>query len=153
MTQAVKNPPANVRNTGRRLRLDPWVGKIPWGRKWQPTPVCLPGNSLDRESWWATVHSVAKSQTQLKWLSKRYQADIKKEKKKRKEWEVPSIDTSLKTGMRVRSLIYPMAASQFCACSGSLLIFGGLKYLFFISYLLCPLSFLLGDFSLGMELK
>ena len=23
----------------RRLRLDPWVGKIPWRRKWQPTPV------------------------------------------------------------------------------------------------------------------
>ena len=23
----------------------PWVGKIPWGRKWPPTPVCLPGKS------------------------------------------------------------------------------------------------------------
>ena len=22
---------------------DPWVGKIPWRRKWQPTPVILPG--------------------------------------------------------------------------------------------------------------
>ena len=22
---------------------DPWVGKIPWSRKWQPTPVFLPG--------------------------------------------------------------------------------------------------------------
>ena len=27
----------------RRLRLDPWVGKIPWRREWQPTPVSLPG--------------------------------------------------------------------------------------------------------------
>ena len=26
----------------RRLRLDPWVGKNPWGREWQPTPVSLP---------------------------------------------------------------------------------------------------------------
>ena len=26
-----------------RPRLDPWVGKIPWRRKWQPTPVSLPG--------------------------------------------------------------------------------------------------------------
>ena len=26
----------------RRHRFDPWVGKIPWRRKWQPTPVCLP---------------------------------------------------------------------------------------------------------------
>ena len=27
----------------RRPRFDPWVGKIPWRRKWQPTPVLLPG--------------------------------------------------------------------------------------------------------------
>ena len=25
------------------LGLDPWVGKIPWRRKWQPTPVLLSG--------------------------------------------------------------------------------------------------------------
>ena len=24
-------------------RFDPWVGRIPWDRKWQPTPVFLPG--------------------------------------------------------------------------------------------------------------
>ena len=27
----------------RRLGFDPWVRKIPWRRKWQPTPVLLPG--------------------------------------------------------------------------------------------------------------
>ena len=27
----------------RRCRFHPWVGKIPWRRKWQPTPVFLPG--------------------------------------------------------------------------------------------------------------
>ena len=27
----------------RRPRFDPWVRKIPWRRKWQPTPVSLPG--------------------------------------------------------------------------------------------------------------
>ena len=26
----------------RRLEFDPWVGRIPWRRKWQPTPVFLP---------------------------------------------------------------------------------------------------------------
>ena len=26
-----------------RTGLDSWVGKIPWRRKWQPTPVLLPG--------------------------------------------------------------------------------------------------------------
>ena len=29
----------------RRPGFDPWVGKIPWRRKWQPTPVFLPGKS------------------------------------------------------------------------------------------------------------
>ena len=28
-----------------RHGFDPWVGKIPWRRKWQPTPVFLPGVS------------------------------------------------------------------------------------------------------------
>ena len=27
----------------RRPWFDPWVRKIPWGGKWQPTPVFLPG--------------------------------------------------------------------------------------------------------------
>ena len=29
----------------RRSGFDPWVGKIPCRRKWQPTPVLLPGKS------------------------------------------------------------------------------------------------------------
>jgi len=29
----------------KRYRFDPWVGKILWRRKWQPTPVFLPGES------------------------------------------------------------------------------------------------------------
>ena len=37
-----------------------------WRRKWQPTPVILSGESMDRGSWQATVHGVAKSQA---WLS------------------------------------------------------------------------------------
>ena len=30
--------------------FDPWVRKIPWRRKWQPTPVFLPGESQGRGS-------------------------------------------------------------------------------------------------------
>ena len=37
----VKNLPANARDM--RHRFDPWVGKIPWRRAWQPTLVFLPG--------------------------------------------------------------------------------------------------------------
>ena len=29
----------------RRRRFDPWVRKIPWRRKRQPTPLFLPGKS------------------------------------------------------------------------------------------------------------
>ena len=34
----------------KRPGLDPWVGKIPWSRKWQPTPVFLPGESHGQRS-------------------------------------------------------------------------------------------------------
>ena len=37
----VKNPPANAGD--RRCRFNPWDGKIPWRRAWQPTPVFLTG--------------------------------------------------------------------------------------------------------------
>ena len=37
----VKNPPVNTGDIKRR-RFDLWVRKIPWKRKWQPTPVFLP---------------------------------------------------------------------------------------------------------------
>ena len=30
--------------------FDPWVGKIPWRRKWQPTPVFLTGKSHGQRS-------------------------------------------------------------------------------------------------------
>ena len=30
--------------------FNPWVGKIPWSRKWQPTPVFLPEESPGRRS-------------------------------------------------------------------------------------------------------
>ena len=31
-------------------RFSPWVGKIPWRRKWQPTPIFLPGESHGQRS-------------------------------------------------------------------------------------------------------
>ena len=30
--------------------FNPWVGKIPWKREWQPTPVFLPGKSHGQRS-------------------------------------------------------------------------------------------------------
>ena len=34
----------------RRPGFNPWVRKIPWRRKWQPTPVFLPGESHGQRS-------------------------------------------------------------------------------------------------------
>ena len=44
----VKNLPAKKKKKEsacqcRRHGFDPWVGTIPWSKKWQPTPVFLPG--------------------------------------------------------------------------------------------------------------
>ena len=35
---------------GGRPGLSPWVGKIPWRRAWQPTPVLLPGEPHGQRS-------------------------------------------------------------------------------------------------------
>ena len=44
----------------RRLEFDPWVGKIPWRRKWQPILVLLPEESHGQRSLEGyTVHGVA----------------------------------------------------------------------------------------------
>ena len=63
----VKNPAAKAGDL--RDGFKPWVGKIPWRRAWQPTPVFLPGESHGQRSLGATVHRVTKSQTELKGLS------------------------------------------------------------------------------------
>ena len=34
----------------QETQFDPWVGKIPWRGKWQPTPVFLPGRSHGHRS-------------------------------------------------------------------------------------------------------
>ena len=40
-----------------------WVGKLPWRRTWQLTPVFLPGESHGQRSLQDTVYKIAKSQT------------------------------------------------------------------------------------------
>ena len=41
-----------------------------WRRKWQPTPVFLPGESQGRGSLVAAVCGITQSRTRLKWLSR-----------------------------------------------------------------------------------
>ena len=57
VAQMVNNPPTMEES---------WVGKIPWRRAWQPTPVFLPGESHGLRSLVGyTVHGVTKSRTGL----------------------------------------------------------------------------------------
>ena len=57
----VKNSPANTGDP-RDVGSIPGLGRFPWSRKWQSTPVFLPGKFHGERGWWATVHGVAKSQ-------------------------------------------------------------------------------------------
>ena len=60
----------------RRRRFHPWVRKIPWSRKWQPTPVFLPGASHGQRSLvgyspWNNErvgHDLATKQQKHKWV-------------------------------------------------------------------------------------
>ena len=48
----------------RRRGFDSWAGKIPWRRKWQPTPVFLPGGYHgQRNPVGYTVHEIVESDT------------------------------------------------------------------------------------------
>ena len=61
IAQLVNHLPA-MQETG----FDSWVGKIPWGRKWQLTPVFLPGESQGQRSLAGYIlQGVAKQSVQL----------------------------------------------------------------------------------------
>jgi len=45
-----KEPAHQCRRHKRQGGFYPWVGKIPWRRKWQPTPVFLSGESHGQRS-------------------------------------------------------------------------------------------------------
>ena len=60
----VKNPPATAGDT-RDTGFGPWVRKIPWSRKGQPTPIFLPGKFHGQRRLAGYSPWVSKSQTQL----------------------------------------------------------------------------------------
>ena len=63
----VKHHPANAGDTGDGSI--PGSGRAPGGGHGNPLHYSWLENPMDRGAWWATVHSVTKSQTQLKWHS------------------------------------------------------------------------------------
>ena len=65
VAQTEKNLPAMQETHTVQRRFNPWVGKIPWSRKWQPTPVFLPGEFHGQRSLVGYSPWVAKSRTRL----------------------------------------------------------------------------------------
>ena len=63
----VKNPPANAGDV-RDMGSVPGVGRSPGGGHGNPLQYSSLENRMDRAAWWAAVHGVTKSQTQLKQL-------------------------------------------------------------------------------------
>ena len=61
----VENPPANA----GECRFGPWSGRSSGGGHGNPLQYSCRESLMDRGARWATVHSIAKSQTQLKRLS------------------------------------------------------------------------------------
>ena len=50
MTLVLKNPNARQCRRHKRLGFDFWVGKVPWRKAWQSSPVLLPGEPQRQRS-------------------------------------------------------------------------------------------------------
>ena len=67
--------PGGLQSMGLRRVGHDWTTSLAlftflhWKRKWQPTPVFLPGESQGGGAWWAAVYGVAQNRTWLKQLS------------------------------------------------------------------------------------
>ena len=64
----VKNPPVSAGDM-RDVGSIPGSGRSPGGGNGYPLQYSCLENPMNRGAWWATVHRVTKSQTQIKWLS------------------------------------------------------------------------------------
>ena len=60
----VKNPPASA-GDAKDVGSFPWWGRSPGGGNGSPLQYSCLENLTDREAWWATVHGVEESRTQL----------------------------------------------------------------------------------------
>ena len=75
MALVVKDPPANAGDAREKGSI-PGLGRTPGEGNDNPLQYSCLDNPMDRGAWWATVHSVAKSQTPLKQLSTCVPGDV-----------------------------------------------------------------------------
>ena len=80
----VKNLPANAGDAG----LIPGLGRSPGGGNGNPLQYSCLGNPMDRGAWWAAVHEVTKSQTQLTSYTLLFKDSISKQDYILRYWEV-----------------------------------------------------------------
>ena len=88
----VKNPPVSagsIRDSGSI----PGLGRSPGGRHGNPLQYSCLENPMERGAWWATVHRLTKSRTQLHIHSRKHHSF----------YGVSSTETA----MRSQSLLYP----------------------------------------------
>ena len=74
MALVIKNPPASAGDI-RDMGSIPVLGKSPGRETVNPLRYSCLGNPMARGAWWAMVHRVSKSQTQLKQLSMQAEGD------------------------------------------------------------------------------
>ena len=99
------------------MGLIPKLGRSPGRGHHNPLQYSCLGNPMDREAWWATVHGVAKSWTQLKQLSPHH-------RKYKKKWERE----------KIRSFSGILSHNMFCLFPG-LHIWNGASGFWIITYM------------------
>ena len=73
-----KEPTTNEGDT-RDVGFSLWVGKIPWSRKWQPTPAFLLGESHGQRSLQA-IQSMGLQRVRHDWATKRQEQEQREER-------------------------------------------------------------------------
>ena len=116
----------------KRHGCDPWVGKTPWRRKWQPTPVFLPGKfpgqrnlvsyspwgckELDRTEWLTLALFTLKWHTQSKAPGKDFEVSLGPlgAGVKRSEAEQTAVGWSPPCSLHISNAIMPSVCCRTC---------------------------------------
>ena len=98
---------------GRGCGFLPWVRKIPWRRKWQPTPVFLPGKSYGQRSLVdckRVGHKLeTKQQLQQLWIKSGHQ---KQRQQNEQTWKNRTVTKRYDT----KNTVFPCYLKGDCSC-------------------------------------